>query len=58
MILSIAFLFEKEREEALAKFGMDVGIAFQLIDDNLDYISDKSGKKIGIDLQEGKVTSR
>jgi len=46
----------EEREEALAKFGMDVGIAFQLIDDNLDYISHKSGKKIGIDLQEGKIT--
>jgi len=46
----------EEREEALAKFGMDVGIAFQLIDDNLDYISPKSGKKIGIDLQEGKIT--
>lgn len=45
-----------EKEEALAKFGMDVGIAFQLIDDNLDYISHKSGKKIGIDLQEGKIT--
>ncbi len=46
----------EQREDALAKFGMDVGIAFQLIDDNLDYISDKSGKKIGIDLQEGKIT--
>jgi octaprenyl-diphosphate synthase len=45
-----------EKEDALAKFGMDVGIAFQLIDDNLDYISHKSGKEIGIDLQEGKVT--
>jgi octaprenyl-diphosphate synthase len=46
----------KEKEEALAKFGMDLGIAFQLIDDNLDYTSKKSGKKIGIDLQEGKIT--
>jgi octaprenyl-diphosphate synthase len=27
-----------------------------LIDDNLDYVSHKSGKKIGIDLQEGKIT--
>ena len=35
---------------------MNVGIAFQLIDDNLDYTSNKSGKKIGIDLQEGKIT--
>jgi octaprenyl-diphosphate synthase len=46
----------KEKEEALAEFGMDMGIAFQLIDDNLDYTSKKSGKKIGIDLQEGKIT--
>jgi len=35
---------------------MNVGIAFQVIDDNLDYTSNKSGKKIGIDLQEGKIT--
>ena len=46
----------EEREEALAQFGMNVGIAFQLTDDNLDYTSNKSGKKIGIDLQEGKIT--
>jgi octaprenyl-diphosphate synthase len=46
----------EEKEVALAKFGMDVGIAFQLIDDNLDYTSNRSGKKIGIDLQEGKIT--
>jgi octaprenyl-diphosphate synthase len=45
-----------EKEEALAKFGIDVGIAFQLIDDNFDYISKKSGKEIGIDLQDGKIT--
>ena len=46
----------KEKEEALTKFGMDVGIAFQLIDDNLDYTSNESGKETGIDLQEGKIT--
>jgi octaprenyl-diphosphate synthase len=46
----------EEKEEALAKFGMDVGIAFQLVDDNFDYISTKSGKEIGIDLQDGKIT--
>jgi octaprenyl-diphosphate synthase len=47
-----------EREVALSRFGMDVGIAFQLIDDNLDYTSkeEEFGKKIGIDLQEGKIT--
>lgn len=48
----------KEREEALSDFGMDVGIAFQLIDDNLDYTSkeEEFGKRIGIDLQDGKIT--
>jgi octaprenyl-diphosphate synthase len=48
----------EERETALSQFGMDVGIAFQLIDDNLDYTSkeEEFGKKIGIDLQDGKIT--
>jgi octaprenyl-diphosphate synthase len=48
----------EEKKMALADFGMDVGIAFQLIDDNLDYTSkqEEFGKKIGIDLQEGKIT--
>jgi octaprenyl-diphosphate synthase len=46
------------KEEALSQFGRDVGIAFQLIDDHLDYTSNEEefGKKIGIDLQEGKIT--
>jgi octaprenyl-diphosphate synthase len=48
----------QEKVEALSDFGMDMGIAFQLIDDNLDYTSkeEEFGKKIGIDLQEGKIT--
>ena len=48
----------EEKEMALAKFGMDVGIAFQLIDDNLDYTSNEEEfwKKIGIDLHDGKIT--
>jgi octaprenyl-diphosphate synthase len=47
-----------DKKKALFDFGMDVGIAFQLIDDNLDYTSkqEEFGKKIGIDLQEGKIT--
>jgi octaprenyl-diphosphate synthase len=47
-----------EEEKALLDFGMDVGIAFQLVDDNLDYTSreEEFGKKIGIDLQDGKIT--
>ncbi len=48
----------EERERALMNFGNDFGIAFQLIDDNLDYTSkeEEFGKKIGIDLQDGKIT--
>jgi octaprenyl-diphosphate synthase len=48
----------RERETDLREFGMDVGIAFQLIDDTLDYVSseEKFGKSIGHDLEEGKVT--
>jgi octaprenyl-diphosphate synthase len=45
-------------EEALASFGLAVGIAFQLVDDCLDYLGNQEalGKEIGIDLKEGKVT--
>lgn len=48
----------EEKERALFNFGMDFGTAFQLIDDNLDYTSreEEFGKKIGIDLQDGKIT--
>ena len=47
-----------EKEQALANFGMNLGIAFQLIDDNLDYISNEKrfGKEVGIDLQGRKIT--
>ncbi len=49
---------EPEQEAALAGYGHDVGIAFQLIDDLLDYDADvaKFGKEPGADLREGKVT--
>jgi octaprenyl-diphosphate synthase len=48
----------EEKERALSEFGMNVGISFQLIDDHLDYTSNEEefGKKIGIDLQDGKIT--
>ena len=47
-----------KKEIALANFGMNLGVAFQLMDDNLDYTSTekKFGKEIGIDLQGGKIT--
>jgi octaprenyl-diphosphate synthase len=45
-------------ELALAQFGMHLGTAFQLIDDVLDYEASPAatGKKLGNDLAEGKVT--
>jgi len=47
-----------EQEEALAKYGLDLGFAFQIADDVLDYVSDAGtlGKNIGDDLAEGKAT--
>lgn len=47
-----------EDEQAMAKYGMHLGTAFQLIDDVLDYsaASANLGKNIGDDLAEGKPT--
>lgn len=46
------------QEKALQDFGMELGIAFQLMDDTLDYIAteEQFGKSIGHDLEEGKIT--
>jgi octaprenyl-diphosphate synthase len=47
-----------EREQALGEFGRNVGYAFQLVDDALDYTakSERLGKPVGKDLAEGNVT--
>lgn len=47
-----------QQEKALADFGMELGIAFQLMDDVLDYTAtqEQFGKSIGHDLEEGKMT--
>jgi octaprenyl-diphosphate synthase len=44
--------------EVLKKFGLHLGIAFQLMDDLLDYTSSEEsfGKPVGKDLKEGKIT--
>lgn len=49
---------EDEREMALREFGLEIGIAFQLMDDVLDYVADQAefGKEKGHDLYEGKMT--
>ena len=43
---------------ALRRYGMELGYAFQIADDLLDYVSDADtlGKNIGDDLAEGKPT--
>jgi octaprenyl-diphosphate synthase len=48
----------EDREQALAAFGMELGIAFQLMDDALDYVAEEAefGKVRGHDLAEGKMT--
>ena len=53
----IAHASEKEIEAAAA-YGRSLGIAFQLVDDLLDYAgeTDVLGKTVGNDLREGKMT--
>ncbi|MEJ2309027.1 MAG: octaprenyl diphosphate synthase [Gammaproteobacteria bacterium] len=43
-------------EQALADYGMELGIAFQIVDDALDYSVHDIGKNVGDDLEEGKPT--
>ena len=49
---------DQEQEEAMRSFGLNLGIAFQLRDDFLDYTgsAEEFGKPVGKDLQEGKIT--
>lgn len=57
---SAAILAETDTEtcESLKNFGLELGLAFQLVDDMLDYVGDADtmGKNIGDDLAEGKPT--
>ncbi|HXH27415.1 MAG TPA: polyprenyl synthetase family protein [Candidatus Polarisedimenticolia bacterium] len=47
-----------ERVEALAEYGMNLGMAFQIVDDLLDFTADEKvlGKPVASDLKEGKLT--
>lgn len=49
---------DQHLKNALDKYGRHVGMAFQIVDDALDYCSeqDELGKAIGKDLEEGKIT--
>jgi len=43
---------------SMAEYGMCLGVAFQLMDDALDYLAEaeQAGKPVGHDLEEGKIT--
>lgn len=49
---------DEQHESALREFGLEIGTAFQLMDDALDYVADEKdfGKERGHDLYEGKMT--
>lgn len=55
---AVAHLVEPHIADALAKYGHEVGYAFQIADDVIDYTLDveDSGKRRGQDLREGKAT--
>jgi octaprenyl-diphosphate synthase len=48
----------RDEQAACRSFGMNLGVAFQLVDDALDYggKAAKLGKNIGDDFREGKIT--
>ena len=48
----------KKEKDALESYGKNLGLAFQIADDALDYFSSKNifGKEIGKDFYEGKTT--
>ena len=47
---------DSENQAAARNFGMHFGLAYQLIDDCLDYTNHPLGKNSGDDLADGKVT--
>ena len=49
---------DAEQIEGLTRYGLDIGIAFQISDDSLDFVADQArlGKAVGADLKEGKRT--
>ena len=49
---------DEREKEALASYGKNLGLAFQIADDSLDYFAKEAlfGKEIGKDFYEGKAT--
>lgn len=50
---------DRDAAQAMAEYGMNLGIAFQIADDLLDYSAEreKLGKTVGDDFREGKMTA-
>jgi octaprenyl-diphosphate synthase len=48
----------REQQEALWDYGLNIGMAFQIVDDLLDFTGEEEalGKPVGGDLREGKMT--
>jgi octaprenyl-diphosphate synthase len=48
----------REQQEALWQYGLNIGMAFQVVDDLLDFTGEEEtlGKPVGGDLREGKMT--
>jgi octaprenyl-diphosphate synthase len=55
---AVVSIRSEAEEQALESFGRNLGIAFQLIDDMLDYSAKQSelGKSVGDDFRDGKIT--
>lgn len=55
---AIARGVDEKTQYIYQRFGEDFGVSFQIIDDLLDLVGDKekTGKELGNDLQEGKIT--
>ncbi len=55
---AIAAQGSEEQQHSLCNYGRNLGLAFQVVDDLLDYqgVSGNTGKAVGNDFQEGKMT--
>ncbi|MBI1822599.1 MAG: polyprenyl synthetase family protein, partial [Nitrospirae bacterium] len=55
---AIVAKMEPEKQETLARFGLQLGLAYQIVDDTLDYTGNSQllGKSICKDLRDGEIT--